>query len=93
MYGILVDSPEFCDSLLNVGTFMLTMHLYAFRLNLSSFVWTQLKTGDITERYEHSAYVPSCNPSEVYVFGGANKLNNLNSIQAINIGMYFSMQG
>ena len=73
----------------NVGTYILTIQLSMFRLNLSSFVWTQLKTGDITERYEHSAYVPSCNPSEVYVFGGANKLNNLNSIQAINIGEYF----
>lgn len=32
-------------------------------------------------RYEHAAFIPTCDPEKIYIFGGANQDNNFNDIQ------------
>ena len=50
--------------------------------------WTKLSFENFVGRYEHCAHLSA---NKVYVFGGANKVGSLNSIQVVDIGLYFSL--
>ncbi|XP_076823041.1 rab9 effector protein with kelch motifs-like isoform X1 [Clavelina lepadiformis] len=60
-----------------------TTHDDIFRLDLLTQTWAKVDSDSFEERYEHCAYVPQSSPTHVFVFGGANKQSNLNSIQLI----------
>lgn len=54
-------------------------------LDLEKFQWSCPEWKGIISRYEHSVYIPSCNPKKVYVFGGAQQATNLNDVQALDL--------
>lgn len=50
-------------------------------LNLNTLSWEKLEAPDLQARYEHTAIVPCSQLESIYVFGGANQVGNLSSIQ------------
>lgn len=53
---------------------------------LEKYEWSCPEWKGITSRYEHSAFIPECNPKKVYVFGGAQQATNLNDVQVLDLG-------
>ena len=59
---------------------------YIIFLYIDKFQWSCPEWKGISSRYEHSAFIPDCNPREVYVFGGAQQATNLNDVQVLDLG-------
>lgn len=55
-----------------------------YALDLEKFQWSSPDWTGISSRYEHSTFIPDCNPKKVHVFGGAQQATNLNDIQALD---------
>ena len=53
---------------------------------LEKYEWSCPEWKGIASRYEHSAFIPECNPQRVYVFGGAQQATNLNDVQFLDLG-------
>jgi len=71
----------FFNSSLN-WTFFSDFFLLVSRLSLLDQKWTKQPVEQFDERYEHCAMLSS---NKLYIFGGANKTENLNSVQVIDI--------
>ncbi|KAM7431999.1 hypothetical protein ABFA07_017498 [Porites harrisoni] len=56
-----------------------------FVLDLEKYEWSCPEWKGIASRYEHSAFIPKCNPQRVYVFGGAQQATNLNDVQFLDL--------
>lgn len=55
-----------------------------FQLELDNFTWTKYDGSGFVGRYEHSAFVVPAEPTNVYVFGGANSDGNRNDVQVFS---------
>lgn len=54
-------------------------------LDLKSLSWNMVSPEGFEARYEHISYLPSSQPTEVYVLSGANQEANVSTIQSYNI--------
>lgn len=62
------------------------LHVCFLNCVIEKFQWSCPEWKGIISRYEHSVYIPSCNPKKVHVFGGAQQATNLNDVQALDLG-------
>ncbi|TRY57181.1 hypothetical protein DNTS_003268 [Danionella cerebrum] len=54
-------------------------------INLDSHEWDIPDWEGLEPRYEHCSFVPQCEPESLYVFAGAEKSGNHNSVQALRL--------
>lgn len=55
-----------------------------YALDLDTFTWSKRECAGFAGRYEHTSFVASCEPSNIYVFGGADGDGNRNDVQMYN---------
>lgn len=55
-----------------------------FTLDLNTLSWDTLESSGFKARYEHAAFVPSCRPRSIYIFGGADQGGNMNDVQVLD---------
>lgn len=55
-------------------------------LDLDTHIWDTIDCTGLKARYEHSAFLPSCQPGKIYIFGGADQYGNMNDIQVFDTG-------
>jgi len=55
-----------------------------YKFDMKKFVWKKLKPDGMITRYEHCAVNFKENSKKIFIFGGTNQDNNLNSTQVFN---------
>jgi len=55
-----------------------------YALDLDAFTWSKLVSNGFAGRYEHTAFVVSDEPTQIYIFGGADGDGNRNDVQVYN---------
>jgi Rab9 effector protein with kelch motifs len=58
-----------------------------YALDLDTYIWSKRESTGFAGRYEHTAFVAISEPSNIYIFGGADGDGNRNDIQVYNTDM------
>lgn len=69
----------------------LTFVLLLLRFDMSHLNWKKLSDEKYNACYEHCAFLPDCDRQRVFMFGGATKTDNLNSVQTLSLSKFFAL--
>ncbi|KAH0615484.1 hypothetical protein JD844_004788 [Phrynosoma platyrhinos] len=57
----------------------------SYIISLDSYSWMTPKWPGLLPRYEHAAFIPTSQPTRLWVYGGASETGNRNCVQVLNL--------
>lgn len=61
-----------------------TTYKQVYKFDVKRFSWSLIEPAGLIERYEHSAMSSTIDTNKIYLFGGADQTQNLNSVEVFD---------